>query len=81
MAQDDLIDVVKVVVVIARRAQHLKGQVADDGWRPVVQEEELPLQAVSRRELALTRVHNRHLADQLGRLQSPSPHEYQTEKG
>lgn len=76
VAQDHLIEIIKVVVVIAGRAQNLKGQISDDGWRSVVQEEELPLQAVSRGKLTLTRVHDGHLPDQLRRLQSTSAHEY-----
>lgn len=65
-----------MVVVIARRAQHLERQVSDYRGRPVVQEEELPLQTVPRCEFTLTRVHDGHLPDQLRRLQPASAHEY-----
>lgn len=47
VAKDHLIEIVKVIIIIARGAQNLKWQVANNGRCAVVQEQELPLQAVS----------------------------------
>lgn len=47
----------------------------------MVQKEKLPLQAVPRSKLTLGTINNRHLPDQLGRLQPSRPHEDQPRIG
>lgn len=75
VAADDPVQIIDVVVVVPGGAEDLEREVADDRRRPVVEEQELPLERVARRELALGAVHYRHLSDELRRLQPPRPHE------
>ena len=70
-----LVQVLIVIIVIARGPQELKGEVTNERRGPVVDKEELPLETVTRCELGLTRMDNWKLSDQLGRHQSPSRHE------
>ena len=71
----DLVQVLIVIIVIARRSQQLKGEVTNERRGAVVDKEELPLEAVTRCELGLTRMDDWKLSDQLRRHQPPRRHE------
>ena len=71
----NLVQVLVVIIVIARGAQELEGEVANERRGPVVHKEELPLEAVTRGELGLTRMDHWKLPDQLRRHQPPRRHE------
>ena len=70
-----LIQVLIVIIVIAGGPEQLKGEVANERRGSVVDKEELPLEAVTRRELCLTRMNDWKLPDQLRRHQPPRRHE------
>ena len=70
-----LVQVLIVIIVIARGPQELKGEVTNERRGSVVHKEELPLETVTRCELGLTRMDNWKLSDQLGRHQPPRRHE------
>lgn len=78
MARDDFIEIIKVIIIVARSAQHLEWQVSDNWRSTMVQEQKLPFQTMPRGELALTRVHDRHFPDQLRRLQTTGAHKDET---
>lgn len=81
MTSHHLFQIVKMIIVIPGSSQHFKREVADDGWRTVVEEQELPLEAVPGGELTFRVVHDGHFADQLGRLQTPGADEHEPRVG
>lgn len=58
MANDDFVEIVDVIVVVAGCAQNFEGQIADYRRRSMIQEQKFPLQAVPRGELGFSAVHN-----------------------
>lgn len=52
VTRDDSVKVFEVIIIVARRAQHLEWQISDDGWRPMIKKEKLPFETVARSEFA-----------------------------
>lgn len=52
VTRDDSVKVFEVIIVVARRAQHLEWQISDYGWRPMIKKEKLPFETVARSEFA-----------------------------
>ena len=63
VAFGDLVQVVDVIVIVAGSSQEFERKIPDDGGRPVIQKEELPFQAVPRRELALCGIYQGSFSD------------------
>ena len=70
-----LVEVLIVIVVIARGPKELESEVTNERRGSVVHKEELPLEAVTRCKLGLTRMDDWKLSDQLRRHQPPRRHE------
>lgn len=77
MAGHNAVQVVEVIVVVARGAQHLEWHVAYDGRRSMVEKEKLPFHAVLRGELVAGGIDDAHLAYQLRRLYAARAHKDQ----
>lgn len=68
MTSHHLFQIVKMIIVIPGSSQHFKREVTDDGWRTVIEKQELPLETVAGRKLTLRVIHDRHFTYELGRL-------------
>lgn len=57
MTRDNLFQIIKVVVIISWGAEYFKRQVSNDWGGAVIEEQKLPLKAMSRSEFAAVWVH------------------------